>query len=92
MAKFFEKIKNAGIDKWLHGVACFAIVAVVALIFKGTMGESNVICAFCGWIAAIVLGLFKEIIDFFRGGEFDAGDLIADVIGAVLGFGCCLLM
>lgn len=87
-----DKIKNAGIDKWLHGVACFAIVAVVALIFKGTMGESNIVCATCGIIAALVVGIAKEAIDFFRGGKFDAGDLVADIIGAVIGFGCCLLI
>lgn len=92
MAKFIEKIKNAGLDKWLHIVAAFCVVAIVGLIFKGAMEETNIICATCGAIAGIVVGLAKELIDFFRGGKFDAYDLIADAIGIVLGFGCCLLM
>lgn len=92
MKKIIEKIKNAGIDKWLHLVAAFCVVAIVALLFKASMCESNLICATCGAIAGVVVGLFKEIVDFFRGGKFDGGDLVADVVGVVLGFLCCLLM
>jgi len=92
MANIFEKIKNAGIDKWIHFVACFAIAALVALIFKGTMELPNANCGFIGWIAGVLAGLAKEIVDFFRGGKFDGGDFIADILGATVAFGFAFLM
>jgi len=92
MAKFIDKIKNAGLDKWMHGVACFFICAVVALAVYGIWEDPKPVCGFIGWIAAMCAGLAKELVDFFRGNKFDINDLIADFIGATIGFGLAFLM
>ena len=82
--KFIEKV---GIDKVAHFLACMLIVFVVGLVFaKTTEGTSPCANAFMGMFAAILFGIFKEVVDFLSGESFDPDDLIADTIGAVFGF------
>lgn len=92
MANIIEKIKNAGIDKWLHFVCAFAIACIVMIGVCGIWGEPKAVCGAIGWIAAVCVGIAKEIVDFFRGGKFDGGDFIADILGATVAFPLAFLM
>lgn len=85
-------MKEIGMDKWLHGVACLAIVAVVALVMNGVVGlRPNAACGAVGVAAALAAGLAKELWDVRRTG-FSWGDLAADGVGAVVGFLFALMM
>ena len=92
MAKIIEKFKNAGIDKWIHAVACFCIACIVMICAFGIWGEPKAVCGAIGWIAAVCAGIAKELYDFFRGNIFDKGDLVADLIGATIAFPLAFLM
>ena len=41
--------------------------------------------ATCGAIAATIVMLLKEIVDFFRGGNFDVTDWLFGTIGGIIG-------
>lgn len=73
-------------DKVAHFLACVLISLVVAIIFEKTTVGTPWAYAFMGAFAAVLVGIFKEIFDFLYGDHFDAHDLLADFIGAVIGF------
>lgn len=84
MSKFGELTEKIGTDKLLHALVCFVITTLVALACHKT-GETQWVAAAIGGIAAICVGIVKEVYDFLTGGSFDAQDLLADCIGAVAG-------
>lgn len=92
MANFFKKIKEAGLDKWLHFVACFCICAVFSIAFFGIGGYPKANCGAIGWIAAVCCGIAKEVWDFFHNEKFDAKDLLWDIAGATVAFPLAFLM
>ena len=73
-------------DKYVHLLFGLLISFAVAWVFMlTTMGATKPVCAVCGVIAAVLIGLLKEIADFFRDKPFDAKDWLFTVIGGVIG-------
>lgn len=73
MTRIVDKV---GTDKVMHAEACALISSVVSVYAHN---------ALIGAIAAIVVGVMKELYDKSTGEEFDCKDLVADVVGAVFG-------
>ena len=69
-------VDNVGTDKVMHAETCALISSVVSVYAHN---------ALIGVIAAIVVGVLKELYDKSTGEEFDWKDLAADVVGAVFG-------
>lgn len=84
MKKILNYMMQNG-DKVIHLLVCMVIVLVVGrgdmLVWHRTMMVAVTIAFF----VALVIGIMKELIDFFRGGWFDAHDLVYDFVGAVIG-------
>ena len=87
MRKIIDKITDWlvkwGIDVYIHiiCVMCVALVVTDACLICGAGSiQSGCIGAFVGLIA----GFLKEVYDKKTTGIFDAKDLVADLIGAVL--------
>ena len=69
-------VDKVGTDKVMHAEACALISSVVSVYAHNVL---------IGAIAAIVVGVLKELYDKSTGEEFDWKDLAADVVGAVFG-------
>lgn len=69
-------VDKVGTDKVMHAETCAFISSVVSVYAHN---------ALIGAIAAIVVGVLKELYDKSTGEEFDWKDLAADVVGAVFG-------
>lgn len=69
-------VDKVGTDKVMHAEACAFVASVVSVYTHN---------ALIGAIAAIVVGVLKELYDKSTGEEFDWKDLAADVVGAVFG-------
>lgn len=84
MKKVIDYMMQNG-DKVIHLLVCMVIVMVIGrgdmLIWHRPMMVAVAIAFF----AALFIGIAKELIDFFRGGWFDAKDLLFDFVGAVIG-------
>ena len=78
--------KVFAVDKVAHFGVCLTIVVVVSACFRNLLGTV------LGMIAALVVGLGKEIYDKVKGGPFSLADLVADFIGCVVGAVCCIIM
>lgn len=75
-----------GSDKYVHLLTGLLISFAVAWVFiLTTAGATKPVCAVCGVIAAMLIGLFKEIVDFFRDKPFDAKDWLFTAVGGVIG-------
>lgn len=73
-------------DKYVHLLAGLLISFAVAWVFiLNTAGATEPVCAVCGVIAAMLIGLFKEIVDFFRDKPFDAKDWLFTSVGGAMG-------
>ena len=73
-------------DKYVHLLFGLLVSFAVAWVFVlTTAGTTKPVCAVCGVIAAVLIGLLKEIADFFRDKPFDAKDWLFTVIGGVIG-------
>lgn len=69
-------VDKVGTDKVMHAEACAFVASVVSVYAHN---------ALIGAIAAIVVGVLKELYDKSTGEEFDWKDLAADAVGAVFG-------
>ncbi len=73
-------------DKYVHLLFGLVIGFAVAWVFiLTTAGATKPVCAVCGVIAAALIGLFKEVTDFFRDKPFDAKDALFTAVGGVIG-------
>ncbi len=73
-------------DKYVHLLFGLLISFAVAWVFVlATAGATKPVCAVCGVIAAVLVGLFKEVADFFRDKPFDAKDWLFTAVGGVIG-------
>ena len=73
-------------DKYVHLLAGLLIGFLGSLLFAATTKNgTEVAYAFCGWFAAVLIGLFKEVVDFFRDKPFDAKDWLFTAVGGVIG-------
>lgn len=69
-------VDKVGTDKVMHAETCALISSVVSVYAHNVL---------IGAIAAIVVGVLKELYDKSTGEEFDWKDLAADAVGAVFG-------
>lgn len=67
---------KVGADKVMHLLACALIGALATAYLHSVV---------LGAIAAVVVGVLKEVYDVATGGQLDLGDIAADVVGAMLG-------
>lgn len=76
-----DRIARIPSDKWAHGVVSMVMVIVIGRLSTLDV-PANIFVAFCVTMGA---GLTKEMYDeVFRHG-FDWDDLIADMVGCVVG-------
>lgn len=85
-------MSKIGLDKVLHFVACFIIVAVVTLFVGAIPGFPFIGAQLIGLVAGIVAGVGKELYDVRHGSIVDKFDLLADLLGALVAFGFTFLM
>lgn len=75
MEKIFNWLGNIPTDKALHFIAGMLIVAVVTALFP--------VAADYTFLAAVVIGFFKEFCDLFTDGEFCFADFYTTVLGGL---------
>ena len=77
-------------DKWLH----FGVCTLIALIVGVLIGLINIYAgALAGLASALSAGIAKEYGDSKAHGNcWSWGDILADVIGAIVGAGIALLL
>ena len=85
MFKINDLVNKVGTDKFIHLLVCIIIAENVATYDAQVFNRSAIIAAIVGIVTAIVIGIGKEVIDFFRNGLFDFKDLKFDCYGAILG-------
>ena len=75
---------SRNLDKTCHALACALITIVITgMMLKVT--ESLVFSVIGGAVVAVLVGVYKELVDKYDGEEFDKMDLLADCIGTVIG-------
>lgn len=77
--------KNFGIDKIYHFCVCLAIAFVGGLLAVLLGCESRAVVVWAAMYAAVGAGLCKEFTDWQHGCKPSWGDIVADVLGAVIG-------
>lgn len=85
MFKINDLVNKVGADKFIHLLVCVIIAENVATYDAQVFNRNAIIAAIVGIITAIVIGVGKEVIDFFRNGLFDVNDLKFDTYGAFIG-------
>lgn len=84
--RFAGWLCSFGSDKYVHLFVGLLIGFFASLIFAATTKNGTSLSyAACGFIAAFLIMLFKELMDFFRCVDFDAKDWLFGTIGGVLG-------
>ena len=78
----WEKI---GIDKIYHFCVCLAIAFVGGLLAVLLGCENRTVVTWAAMYAAVGCGLCKEFTDWQHGCKPSWGDIVADVVGAVIG-------
>lgn len=80
MSNIAEKISNwlanIGYDKYLHFIAGLLITQIGAALLGSII---------IGFIIAVVVGIIKEIMDKYLGGDCNVYDFLATAIGAIVG-------
>lgn len=86
MLKLYKWL-NANIDKVCHFLVCTLITILFSALILHTTATATVLtAAICGFIASVIWGLLKEVLDdTYMGGYIDVHDIIADLCGAVFG-------
>jgi VanZ family protein len=72
------------LDKLQHFSVCFLISAIGASVVGLATGHC-LASLFCGAYSAMTTGLCKEYCDNLYGGSVDYYDLLADLVGALIG-------
>ena len=86
MFKINDLVNKEGTDKFIHLLVCIIIAENVATYDAQVFNRSAIIAAIVGIVTAIIIiGIGKEVIDFFRNGLFDVNDLKFDTYGAFVG-------
>lgn len=85
MKQLIEKIKNIGVDKWLHLlvaelIACIFCTAIAPLCYDALLPPVMAL------FFTVLVGIGKEVYDSYQpDNTFDWKDLLFDSIGAVIG-------
>lgn len=75
---------SRNLDKICHALSCALITIVITgMMLKVT--EGLVFSLIEGAAVAVLVGVYKELVDKYDGEEFDKMDLLADCIGTVIG-------
>lgn len=85
MFKINDLVNKVGADKFIHLLVCVIIAENVATYDAELFNRNAIIAAIVGIVTAIIIGIGKEVIDFFRNGLFDVNDLKFDTYGAFIG-------
>lgn len=85
MFKINDLVNKVGADKFIHLLVCIIIAENVATYDAELFNRNAIIAAIVGIVTAIIIGIGKEVIDFFRNGLFDVNDLKFDTYGAFVG-------
>lgn len=84
---------SMNLDKACHFMACIIIVIIsTSLFIHSNQYLYPVIAAVYGFLVSVVIGIIKEFFDAVNGGAFDLQDLLADILGGVVGFIIAVLM
>ena len=78
-------LKNFGIDKIYHFCMCLAIAFVGGLLAVLLECESRAVVTWTAMYAAIGCGLCKEFTDWQHDCKPSWSDIVADVLGAIVG-------
>lgn len=92
MFKINDLVDKIGADKFIHLLVCIIIAENVATYDAEIFNRSAIVAAAIGAITAIIIGVGKEVIDFFRNGLFDANYLKFDCYGAIIGAVLALIL
>lgn len=85
MFKVNDLVNKVGTDKFIHLLVCIIIAENVATYDAELFNRNAIVAAIVGIVTAIIIGIGKEVIDFFRNGLFDVNDLKFDTYGAFIG-------
>lgn len=77
-------------DKYVHFIAGLLIAFVVASLDVLVFHREPLVAMAIGGLTGFFAGVVKEVVDFF-GGSFDAKDIVATTLGAILGMLMSLL-
>ena len=92
MEKVINWLSN-NLDKVTHFAVSIVLTIVIgAILFHTSVGLPILNAATAGALAALALGFIKEVVDFMRGGKFDAKDIVADFIGSAVGLAILCLI
>ena len=85
--RIFEKIAAIGSDKYLHLIAGLIVAFVLGRLFANVEAW-----AFPAITGVLLLMVAKECVDYYRRDEqFDLKDVVAGLVGAVVGVILCLV-
>lgn len=85
MFKINDLVDKVGANKFIHLLVCIIIAENVATYDAEVFNRNAIVAAIVGIVTAIIIGIGKEVIDFFRNGLFDVNDLKFDTYGAFIG-------
>lgn len=85
MFKINDLVDKVGADKFIHLLVCIIIAENVASYDAELFNRNAIVAAIVGIVTAIIIGIGKEVIDFFRNSLFDVNDLKFDTYGAFIG-------
>lgn len=85
MFKINDLVNKVGTDKFIHLLVCIIIAENVATYDAEIFNRNDIVAAIIGIVTAIIIGIGKEVIDFFRNGLFNVNDLKFDTYGAFIG-------
>lgn len=92
MFKINDLVDKVGADKFIHLLVCIIIAENVATYDAEIFNRSAIVAAAIGAITAIIIGVGKEVIDFFRKGLCDLNDLKFDCYGTIIGAVLALIL
>lgn len=85
--RIFEKFAAIGSDKYLHLIAGLIVAFVLGRLFANVEAW-----AFPAIVGVLLLMVAKECVDYYlRDEQFDLKDVVAGLVGAVVGVILCLL-
>ena len=85
MFRVNDLVDKVGSDKFIYSLVCIIIAENAAICDAELFNRSAIVAVAIGIIIPIVIGIGKEVIDFFRNGLFDVNDLKFDTYGAFIG-------
>lgn len=92
MLKLNDIVDKLGSDKVIHFLVEVLIVGTIAILDKELFNRNVLIAAAIGASVGILVGVVKELIDFFSGKQFDLQDLKFDLYGVAVGLLWALIL